>query len=113
LLEKAGDFVSDDIWHRVVQLVTNNPTMQQYAASSTVEMLRRGAAHESLVCTAAYLLGEYGRLVSDQGLLMTAYIKLHLADPGDAALHREVMGLFERYQKFMDAELQQRASEYL
>jgi hypothetical protein len=28
LLERAGDNVSDDIWHRVVQLVTNNENMQ-------------------------------------------------------------------------------------
>jgi hypothetical protein len=35
-----------DIWHRVVQLVTNNPSMQQYAARNMVDVLRRGAAHE-------------------------------------------------------------------
>ena len=28
-----------------------------------IEALQRGAAHESLVCGAAYLLGEYGRQV--------------------------------------------------
>ena len=46
MLEKAGDFVSEDIWHRVVQLITNNPSMQQYAARNTAEVLRRGATHE-------------------------------------------------------------------
>ena len=46
LLERAGDFVSEDIWHRVVQLVTNNESMQQYAARNMVEVLKRGAAHE-------------------------------------------------------------------
>lgn len=46
LLEKAGDFVSDDIWQRVVQLVANNPAMQHYAAKSVAEVLGRGAAHE-------------------------------------------------------------------
>lgn len=50
LLEKAGDFVSEDIWHRVVQLVTNNASMQQYAARNVVEVLKRGAAHEVRVC---------------------------------------------------------------
>lgn len=62
LLERAGEFVGDDIWHRLVQLVTNNSNMQQYAAQHVFEVLRRGTGHESLVCTAAYLLGEYGRL---------------------------------------------------
>jgi hypothetical protein len=46
LLERAGDFVSDDIWHRVVQLVTNNGPMQEYAVTNVVEALKRGAAHE-------------------------------------------------------------------
>ena len=31
-----------------------------------VEALQRGAAHESLVCCAAYILGEYGRSLKDQ-----------------------------------------------
>jgi AP-2 complex subunit alpha len=33
LLAIAGDFVSDDIWHRVVQIVTNKEDLQKYAAS--------------------------------------------------------------------------------
>ena len=28
LIEKAGDFVGDDIWYRVVQFVTNNEDLQ-------------------------------------------------------------------------------------
>lgn len=39
------------------------PHMQAYAARSVVDVLRRGAGHESLLCTAAYVLGEYGKLV--------------------------------------------------
>ena len=30
-----------------------------------VEALQRGASNEALVCVAAYVLGEYGRLLSD------------------------------------------------
>lgn len=30
LIEKAGDFVSDDIWYRVVQFVTNNDDLQVF-----------------------------------------------------------------------------------
>jgi AP-2 complex subunit alpha len=32
LIEKAGDFVSDDIWYRVVQFVTNNDDLQVFRA---------------------------------------------------------------------------------
>ncbi|GIL47564.1 hypothetical protein Vafri_4358 [Volvox africanus] len=135
LLERSGDFVSDEIWHRAVQMVTNNPAMQEYAARNVAEALKRGAAHESMVCTAAYVLGEYGRLIRAEvppaeqfrllfaafpaaspptkGLLMTALLKIYLLDPSNATLSREVRDLFERYKRFMDAELQQRATEYL
>ena len=50
LLEKAGDHVSDDIWHRVVQLVTNNQDMQHYAARNIVGVLQRGAQDEVCLC---------------------------------------------------------------
>lgn len=30
LIDKAGDFVSDDIWFRVVQFVTNNEDLQVF-----------------------------------------------------------------------------------
>lgn len=33
LIDKAGDFVSDDIWFRVVQFVTNNEDLQVALAS--------------------------------------------------------------------------------
>jgi AP-2 complex subunit alpha len=109
--------------------------MQPYAARNVAEVLKRGAAHESLVCTAAYILGEFGRLIAAEvppmeqykllygvfppasqptkGLLMTAFVKIYLMDPHNANLRVEVVGLFERYQKFMDVELQQRSVEYL
>lgn len=71
LLERAGDFCSADVWHRVVQLVTNNEGSQAYAAEQVMEVLQRGASHEALVCMAAYVLGEYGKQikVSPAGLL--------------------------------------------
>jgi hypothetical protein len=30
LIDKAGDFVSDDMWYRVVQFVTNNEDLQVF-----------------------------------------------------------------------------------
>jgi len=72
LLERAGDFCSDDIWHRVVQLITNNEGSQVYAAGQVVEVLRRGAGHEALMCMAAYVLGECGHLVQVRCLLLAS-----------------------------------------
>ncbi|KAG1677810.1 hypothetical protein FOA52_008574 [Chlamydomonas sp. UWO 241] len=136
LLERAGDFVSDDIWQRTAQLVTNNDSMQQYAAREVVSVLRRGGVvHESMVSTAAYVLGEYGRLVAAEvapaeqfkllqgllatataptrGLLYTAFIKLYLQAPNDSELRSTAIAQFQGASASMDADLQQRAAEYL
>ncbi|KAE8673674.1 AP-2 complex subunit alpha-2 [Hibiscus syriacus] len=49
LIEKAGDFISDDIWFRVVQFVTNNDDLQTYAAAKAKEYLDKPAVHEKMV----------------------------------------------------------------
>ncbi|DBA96016.1 hypothetical protein WJX77_003113 [Trebouxia sp. C0004] len=133
LIERAGEFSTKDIWHSTVQLITNNDDLHMYAATKVIEALQRGAAHESLVCCAAYLLGEYGRQVQSvplreqfgllqerfptvsseaKGLLLSAYLKMLLADPNDAQLRQQISAVYERYSHFMDADLQQRAVEY-
>lgn len=47
-----------------------------------------------------------------QGLLLSAYLKMLLADPNDEQLLQQVGAVYERYSHFMDADLQQRAVEY-
>lgn len=47
-----------------------------------------------------------------QGLLLSAYLKMLLADPTDEQLLQQVGAVYERYSHFMDADLQQRAVEY-
>ncbi|KVH90688.1 Adaptor protein complex AP-2, alpha subunit [Cynara cardunculus var. scolymus] len=64
LIDKAGDFVSDDIWFRVVQFVTNNEDLQPYAALKAREYLDKPAIHETMVKVSAYLLGEYSHLLA-------------------------------------------------
>lgn len=49
LLDKAGDYVSDDIWHRLVQMVTNHEELHRFAAERCVAKLREGAVHEVMV----------------------------------------------------------------
>nr|GMD16006.1 AP-2 complex subunit alpha-1-like [Ipomoea batatas] len=64
LIDKAGEFVSDDIWFRVVQFVTNNEDLQPYAALKAKEYLDKPAIHETMVRVSAYVLGEYSHLLS-------------------------------------------------
>lgn len=40
LIDKAGDFVSDDIWFRVVQFVTNNEDLQVLMFSVSCQYFR-------------------------------------------------------------------------
>lgn len=135
LIERAGEYVSEDIWHRVIQLVTNNDDMKQYAANKVIEALKRGGAYEALVSVAAFILGEFGTTVRSQyqplelfhllqerfpasstrtkGLLLTSYLKLALMEPENQGLKQAVMSVFQYYSQVIDAELQQRAVEYL
>eukprot|EP00884_Botryococcus_braunii_P018832 jgi/Botrbrau1/5632/Bobra.55_1s0021.1 len=133
LIERAGEYASKDVWHSTIQLITNYPELHTYAAVKAHSALQRGASHEAIVCCAGYLLGEYGKHLSDvtprqlfqelherfpvlsnegKGLLLTAYLKLLLAAPDDQALKAEVDAVYDRYGRYLDADLQQRAVEY-
>ncbi|MCJ1422498.1 hypothetical protein MMC29_000378 [Sticta canariensis] len=134
LIERAGEFATRDIWHATLQLITNYDELHEYAARKAVEALQRGASNEPLVCVAGYLLGEYGKLLQDvpihsqfallqerfivvspeaKAMLLTSFLKLLLADSNDVQLKNSVETVLDRYSRFMDAELQQRAVEYL
>eukprot|EP00201_Polytomella_parva_P006204 CAMPEP_0175083532 /NCGR_PEP_ID=MMETSP0052_2-20121109/27451_1 /TAXON_ID=51329 ORGANISM="Polytomella parva, Strain SAG 63-3" /NCGR_SAMPLE_ID=MMETSP0052_2 /ASSEMBLY_ACC=CAM_ASM_000194 /LENGTH=1189 /DNA_ID=CAMNT_0016355025 /DNA_START=55 /DNA_END=3620 /DNA_ORIENTATION=- len=135
LLERAGDFISAEIWQRMVQLIASRPEVQAHAAKAMTNVLKRGALHESIVCTAAYVLGEYGKQIEKevpaaeqfrllQGsyanlagatkeIVLTALIKIYLADFGNVGLRQEAVTLFEKGKKILDAEVQQKAAEYL
>ena len=65
LLSMAGDHVSDEVWQRVIQIVTNNEELQVYAATTILGYLRAEQCHETLIKIGSYLLGEFGHLVAD------------------------------------------------
>ncbi|PWA99888.1 hypothetical protein CTI12_AA001460 [Artemisia annua] len=64
LIDKAGDFVSDDIWFRVVRFVTNNEDLEPYVALKAKEYLDKPAIHETMMKVSAYLPGEYNHLLA-------------------------------------------------
>ncbi|KAF8898739.1 adaptin N terminal region-domain-containing protein [Infundibulicybe gibba] len=59
LISAAGDHVGDEVWYRVVQIVTNTEDLQEYAAKAP-------STHESLVKVGGYILGEYGHLIANE-----------------------------------------------
>ncbi|KAL1200907.1 AP-2 complex subunit alpha-2 [Cardamine amara subsp. amara] len=137
LIDKAGDFVSDDIWFRVVQFVTNNEDLQPYAASKVREYMENIVIHETMVKVSAYILGEYGHLLARLpgcsprelfgilheklptvstptiSLLLSTYAKLLMhTQPPDMELQKQIWTVFKKYESSIDVEIQQRAVEY-
>lgn len=62
----AGAFVSEDVWFRVVQVVTNHAEVQEYASAKLLGAVQSKWAHETTVVLAGYILGEFGVSVSEQ-----------------------------------------------
>lgn len=137
LIDKAGDFVSDDIWFRVVQFVTNNEDLQPYAAAKAREYLDKPAIHETMVKVSAYLLGEYSHLLarrpgcspkeifsiiheklptvsmSTVAILLSTYAKILMhTQPADPELQNQIWAIFNKYESCIEVEIQQRAVEY-
>ncbi|KAH7668349.1 Adaptor protein complex AP-2 alpha subunit protein [Dioscorea alata] len=137
LIDKAGDFVSDDIWYRVVQFVTNNEDLQPYAAAKARDYLDKPALHETMVKVSAYILGEYSHLLARRpgcspkeifaiindklstvspptvAILLSTYAKILMhTQPPDSELQEQVWAIFRKYESYIDVEIQQRAVEY-
>ncbi|KAH9982895.1 Adaptor protein complex AP-2 alpha subunit [Lactifluus volemus] len=133
LISAAGDHVGDEVWYRVVQIVTNTEDLQAYAARVVFLRLRSPTSHESLVKVGGYVLGEYGHLIANEeghspmeqlqvlhtksqfctaptrALLLTTYIKWVNVFP---EIKPQLINIFERYRHVLDSELQQRACEF-
>jgi AP-2 complex subunit alpha len=135
LISISGDHVSDAIWHRVVQIVTNHPQgdLQAYTAATLLVAASPRRCHETAVRVAAYILGEFGFLIAERpgmsgeeqfrilhqhwatsdnhtrAILITTYAKL-------ANLYEEcrplIAPVFARCANSVDVEIQQRAAEY-
>ncbi|XP_073111861.1 AP-2 complex subunit alpha-1 isoform X8 [Elaeis guineensis] len=137
LIDKAGDFVSDDIWYRVVQFVTNNEDLQPYAAAKAREYLDKPALHETMVKVSAYILGEYSHLLARRpgcrpkeifaiineklptvskptvAILLSTYAKIMMhTQPPYPELQEQIWAIFRKYESYIDVEIQQRAVEY-
>merc|ERR1740116_275866 len=74
MLERAPDSVGDDVWFRVVQVVTGfddgqgdaeKNALQRHSATKAFENLSARFPHETLVKLGAYLIGEFGHLLPE------------------------------------------------
>ncbi|KAI8913742.1 adaptin N terminal region-domain-containing protein [Powellomyces hirtus] len=134
LITIAGDNVSDEVWYRVVQIVTNNEDLQEYAVRTVLTALKSPTCHETALKVGGYILGEYGHLIANnpgctpaeqfmalhskftmcttptRALLLSTYLKFINVFP---EIKDQVVAVFKQYRFVLDVELQQRACEYL
>lgn len=134
LISMAGDHVSDEVWQRVIQIVTNNEELQVYAAQNILQHVKGMQCHETLVKIGGYLLGEFGHLIADmqgcspieqfmalqskfngcssatRAILLSSYVKFVNLFP---EIKPQLLQVFHVYSHTLDPELQQRACEYL
>lgn len=134
LIAMAGDHVSDEVWQRVTQIVTNNEELQVYAASNILQYLKQDHCHETLVKIGAYILGEFGHLIAEEkgcspieqfyalhgklaacspstrAMILSSFIKFVNLFP---EIKPQLVNVFRVYSHTLDPELQQRACEYL
>jgi AP-2 complex subunit alpha len=134
LLAMAGDHVSDEVWQRVIQIVTNNEELQAYAAQTILDLVKADNTHDTLVKIGGYLLGEFGHLIADnkgcspieqftalqskmmgcsdtaRALLLSTFVKFINLFP---EIKPQLLQMFQFYSHSPDSELQQRACEYL
>ncbi|KAI0997214.1 AP-2 complex subunit alpha-2 [Podosphaera aphanis] len=134
LISMAGDHVSDEVWHRVIQIVMNNEELQVYAAQNTLEYIKADHCHETLVKIGGYILGEFGHLIAEEtgSSPIEQYLALHSKLQGCSTSTRaiilssfikfvnlfpeiksQLVSVFKAYSHSIDSELQQRACEYL
>lgn len=134
LVDKAGDFISDKLWQRVVQVVTNAKELHEPAARNSLARLRGGASHEMFVKASAYFLGEFGHTLgaaeppmgyatfllehyktATQGtrqIILSALAKIAMHAGADDALRHRLGELFRANAVAGEVELQQRSVEY-
>ena len=136
LIRSAGDFVSEEIWYRVVQIVTNQgEQLQEYATQTVWRALGEDALpHRTLLKVAGYMLGEFGHMIADapgsgaleqltilhkhftgaemstRALLLNTYVKLAHTYPEISGRVHEIL---QGYSTALDQEVQQRSTEYL
>merc|ERR1740130_1667070 len=136
LIKSAGDFVSEEIWYRVVQIITNQGDELQKYATETVwkALVAEKFPHRTLVKVAGYVLGEFGHMIADlpdsnahkqvevlpalyanaepevRALLLNTFVKLAHSY---AEIVPQVTELLTASSSAMDQEIQQRSNEYL
>jgi AP-2 complex subunit alpha len=135
LISQAGAQVPEEVWFRIVQIVTNNEELQEYASKTVLEHVKAAQmGNESIVKVGAYILGEFGHLIANapgaepadqfealrgkwetssagtRGMILSTYIKFVNLFP---EIRARIVAVLKQYALSLDTEIQTRAAEYL
>jgi len=142
MLESAPDSVGDDVWYRVVQVVTGfedgekdqeKNALQRHAAGKAYQNLSQQFPHETLVKLGAYLIGEFGHhlpnsvnprakfealhkhyeQVSSEAKAILLLAMVKLLNANPQELRQDILTFLEDIVDQQDVELQQRACELM
>ncbi|GJE90995.1 adaptor protein complex AP-1 gamma subunit [Phanerochaete sordida] len=69
VLKLAGNFVREEILSAFIRLVAHTPELQGYTASKLYTALRADISQESLTLAATWVIGEYGDILLEGGLV--------------------------------------------
>ncbi|KAH6915885.1 gamma-adaptin [Coprinopsis sp. MPI-PUGE-AT-0042] len=69
VLKLAGNFVREEILSAFIRLVAHTPELQAYTASKLYLALKDDISQESLTLAAAWILGEYGDVLMEGGIV--------------------------------------------
>lgn len=69
VLKLAGNFVREEILSAFIRLVAHTPELQAYTASKLYTALRSDISQESLTLAATWVIGEYGDILLEGGLV--------------------------------------------
>lgn len=127
----AGDVMTNDIWFRVIKMVTNHQDVQQYATETAFSALKEDTVNETMVKVASFLCGEYGDRITNiaagadqcrlltqkfaissettKAIILSSLLKLASHFPEVAGGVNKVYAAFASQ---INPELQQRAVEY-
>ncbi|QPG74134.1 hypothetical protein FOA43_001456 [Brettanomyces nanus] len=132
LLALAGNYVEDDVWCRMAQIIVNNDQIQPTACRTMVRYLKGGQYPESMLRLGSFVLSEFGQLIEDVTPLTEQFSLLYVRYPQSSVLTRAMLlsaffkyyfkceklrpqlkKVFEEETNSFSSEIQQRALEYL
>jgi len=135
LIMVAGENMADHVWYRCIKIITNQEDIQEYATITLFRALQNPACNRTVVKVGSYILGEYANLIAQfpgsdpqaifdvvhskfyttkdqraKAIILSTFVKFINLFP---AMLNRIVPIFEQYTACPDAEIQQRACEYL